>query len=159
MSVYLEASALWALYYGEPGGDTVAWILENYCPITLEWSILELCRAISKRLNEEEITKEEAEDLEAFILSDVQKLGRRKRMTLMKVTWHLMKEAYALIIPLNLYASDAAHLAAATVRGAQVMLVDDYHFKRLSGKVEKPKIVPITLHRERIIEKLPRQGS
>jgi len=92
MSVYLEASALWALYYGEPGGKNVEWVLENVNPITSEWSLLEISRAISKRLNIKEITKEEAEDLEVFILADIEKLRAERKLSLSKVSWGLIKD-------------------------------------------------------------------
>ncbi len=144
MSVYLEASALWAMYYGEPGGDRVVWVLDSFSSLTLEWTLLELGRAVSKRLNEGEIVEAEAEELEMFILSDFRRLVGEKKMSLVRVSWPLIREAYMLIRPFNLYASDAVHMATAILKKVRVMLVDDFHFKRLSGKVSEPRILPIT---------------
>lgn len=154
MSVYLEASALWTMYYGERGGENVEWVLETYPSITLEWSLLELGRAISKRLNIGEITEEEAESLEEFILLDIKKLKKDGKLKLVKLTWRLIEDAYALIRPLNIYASDATHLTASLIKGVRIMLADDHHFERLKDKVKKPEIVPITLTREKLAEKI-----
>lgn len=149
--IYLEASALWAMYYGEPGGDNVIWFLDNYKCYTVEWTILELCRAISKRYNQGEITKKEAEALKAFIITDIEKLNRENKLHLIKTTWKLIKKAYYIIFPLNLYASDALHFSAAVHYKTKIMLVDDLHFKRLKDKVKEPKILSITEKREKII--------
>jgi predicted nucleic acid-binding protein len=132
------------MYYGEPGGDRVVWVLDSFPSLTLEWTLLELGRAVSKRLNEGEIAKAEADELEMFILSDFSKLVREKKMGLIRVSWPLIKEAYTLIRPLNLYASDAAHMAAARMKKVKVMLVEDLHFKRLSEKINQPRILSIT---------------
>ncbi|MFB0562671.1 MAG: PIN domain-containing protein [Candidatus Lokiarchaeia archaeon] len=158
MSVYLEASALWAMYYGEPGGDRVVWVLDNFPSLTLEWTLLELGRAMSKRSNEGEITNAEAEELEIFILSDFRKLVGKKKVVLVKVSWPLVREAYTLIRPLNLYASDAAHLVAARLKKARVMLVDDFHLKRLSERVREPRILSITSPREEIKREVEGRG-
>jgi len=148
--IYLEASALWAMYYGEPGGDNVIWLLDNYECYTSEWSILELSRAISKRYNQKEMTKKEAEALNFFILTDIEKLMRENKLKLIKVTWNLIKKAYHLIFPLNLYASDALHLSTALHYKTKIMFVDDFHFTRLKDKIKKPKILSITENKKNI---------
>ena len=156
--IYLEASALWTMYYGEPGGDNVIWLLKNYECYTVEWTVLELCRAVSKRYNQGEITEEEARGLEAFILADIEKMKREGRLKLVKITWPLIRKAYGLILPLNLYASDALHLAAAMHCGAKIMLVDDFHFTRLKDKIKEISIIPITERREKINESIQALG-
>jgi len=148
--IYLEASALWTMYYGEPGGDNVIWLLDNYECFTSEWSILELSRAISKRYNQKEMTKKEAEALNFFILTDIEKLMRENKLKLIKVTWNLIKKAYHLIFPLNLYASDALHLSTALHYETKIMFVDDFHFTRLKDKIKKPKILSITESKKNI---------
>ena len=148
--IYLEASALWTMYYGEPGGDNVIWLLDNYECFTSEWSILELSRAISKRYNQKEMTKKEAEALNFFILTDIEKLMRENKLKLIKVTWNLIKKAYHLIFPLNLYASDALHLSTALHYKTKIMFVDDFHFTRLKDKIKKPKILSITESKKNI---------
>lgn len=151
MSIYFEASALWNMYYGETGGETTERALEQYGGYSLEWSLLELGRAIAKRRNLGEITEREAHSLESFIIADLEKLSRQGRLKLVKFTWSLAKEAYNIIGSLNLYASDAAHFTAASKVQAQVMLVDDYHLKRLSGKVARPKLIAVSEPFESIV--------
>lgn len=158
MSVYLEASALWAMYYGEPGGDRVVWVLDTFSSLTLEWTLLELGRAVSKRLNEGEIVEAEAEELEMFILGDLKRLVGEKKVSLIKLSWPLVREAYTLIRPLNLYASDAVHMAAAMLKKVRVMLVDDFHFKRLSAKVSTPRIMSINSSRDEIKKEVESKG-
>jgi len=148
--IYLDASALWAMYYGEPGGDNVIWLLNNYEFYTSEWSVLELSRAVSKRYNQGEITKREADALNIFILADIEKLTRENKLKLIKVTWNLIKKAYHLIFPLNLYASDATHLSTALHYKTKIMFVDDFHFTRLKNKIKKLIILSITENRENI---------
>ncbi|MHA1708326.1 MAG: hypothetical protein ACTSXJ_00650 [Candidatus Baldrarchaeia archaeon] len=90
--IYLEASALWTMYYGEPGGDNVIWLLKNYKCYTAEWMVLELCRAVAKKYNQGEINDKEARSLEMFILADIERLKREGRLELIRITWPLDKE-------------------------------------------------------------------
>ncbi|MHA1595237.1 MAG: type II toxin-antitoxin system VapC family toxin [Candidatus Baldrarchaeia archaeon] len=147
----MEASALWTMYYGEPGGDNVIWLLKNYKCYTAEWMVLELCRAVAKKYNQGEINDKEARSLEMFILADIERLKREGRLELIRITWPLIRKAYHLILPLNLYASDAPHLAALH-SGAKVMLVDDFHFTRMEDKVKGIRIVLITEKKDNIIK-------
>lgn len=127
-------------------------VLERHPSITLEWSLVELGRAVSKRQEAGEISEEEARSLEAFILSDLSKLRREGKLEFIKLTWRLLRGAYSLISPLHLFASDACHLTAALMKKCKVMVVDDYHFERLSGKLTAPIIVSVSQPYERIAE-------
>ena len=154
MTVYVEASALWAMYYGDPGGDNVESLVKDFDCATSEYTVLELARAVSKRVNAKEISGQEADALESFILKDINQLKNTKKFKLLGVTWRLLREAYSLIIPNNLYASDALHLATATLNGAKLLVVDDFHFTRLKTKFKQPVILPIATPMKEIRESL-----
>lgn len=103
-----------------------------------------------KKIQSKRDDKKEAEALNFFILTDIEKLMRENKLKLIKVTWNLIKNVYHLIFPLNLYASDALHLSTALHYKTKIMFVDDFHFTRLKDKIKKPKILSITESKKNI---------
>jgi len=141
--VHLEASAIWDLFYGEPGANLVELCLssdEMNC-LTSVWTRLEVTHAVKKRMNQEETSHDEGRDLLEFI--DTQ-LGR---LTECPVTEDLVSRAREIVVSHNLYASDALHLATAFAYGCKAMLVDDYHFRRSGRDIATADlcISPVTL--------------
>jgi len=134
---YLESSSLWNLYYEEQGSEMVEYCLENsqFDCISSIWSQLEIERGIKKRENQEEITSNEAEQLQLFIDTDIKMLVNKKKLSLEKIDDNYILNAKKFIRQYNLYASDALHLATATILSCKMILVDDYHFKRLDEKI------------------------
>ncbi len=142
---YLESSALWNLFYEEKGSETVEYCIrdENILCISSVWSNIEITRGIKKRENQNEITKEEAKQLQFFIEKDLMKLINTNMIELVKVTDDNISLSKKFIWKYNLYGSDALHLATATQKDCKVILVDDYHFKRLSTSIMKDQGVQI----------------
>lgn len=137
--VYLEASALWDLFYGEPGKNIVEFSLENEnmrCSSSV-WSHLEIHRGIMKRINHEELTIEEGRNLRRFIDFSLQRLVTRKKLIEYDVSRDLVEKAKELISSFNLYASDALHFSTALSKNCAIILVDDYHFSRIGEKFSK----------------------
>ena len=134
---YLESSSLWNLYYEEQGSEMVEYCLENsqFDCISSIWSQLEIERGIKKRENQEEITSNEAEQLQLFIDTDIKRLVNKKKLSLEKIDDNYILNAKKFIRQYNLYASDALHLATATILSCKMIIVDDYHFKRLDEKI------------------------
>lgn len=137
--VYLESSALWDLYYEERGADLVEHCLENskVTCFTSEWSSLELTRGIQKRVNQQEITLVEAQNLKEFIEADLRSLVSKKKLHLVPVSQENIEQAKKYVYVYNLYGSDALHLATAVHEKANGLLVDDYHFERLNKQITK----------------------
>ena len=113
MNVYLESPALWSLYYQEDGWDLVEFTIQesNMNAMIPHWGLLEIERAIQKRLNQKELTGREAEDLRGFIDADVKQLLFNSKLTIIPVSNDIMEHAKDLIPKYNLYAADAVHLA------------------------------------------------
>jgi len=159
VKVYLESSALWNLYYGEPGADLIEFCFnesEIIC-FSSEWSSLELARGIQKRVNQEEITQIEGENLRKFIEVDLQTLVSKRHLFLLAISHENIEQAKNYIHTYNLYSSDALHLATAVQEGTKGMLVDDYHFNRLNRQIEEiegQNIWSITLEIQDFIERL-----
>ncbi|HUU79322.1 MAG TPA: type II toxin-antitoxin system VapC family toxin [candidate division Zixibacteria bacterium] len=134
---YLESSALWNLYYEEEGSELVEYCLNNSqfkCKSSI-WSQMEIIRGIKKRENQEEISSDEAEKLELFIETDLKNLENKKKITMEEITNEEILLAKRFIRRYNLYASDALHLATTITKNCQVIIVDDYHFKRLDNTI------------------------
>lgn len=136
---YLESSSLWNLYYEEKGSEIIEYCLNNseFDCISSVWSQLEIIRGIKKRENQEEINSGEAEKLQLFIDTDLKRLISKKKLTLEKIKEDTILIAKKFIWQYNLYASDALHLGTATCLSCKVILVDDYHFKRLDKTIMK----------------------
>ncbi|MHA1930737.1 MAG: type II toxin-antitoxin system VapC family toxin [Candidatus Thorarchaeota archaeon] len=137
--VYLEASALWNLFYGEPGSNLVEFCLaqEQVSCSSSVWSYLEIHRGIKKRVNQKEITIDEGHDLKRFIDSHLHRLVSRKKLLEFDVSRNLIEMAKELISTYNLYAADALHFSTAISDNCLGILVDDYHFTRIGKKVSK----------------------
>ncbi|MDF1539999.1 MAG: type II toxin-antitoxin system VapC family toxin [Candidatus Thorarchaeota archaeon] len=139
IDLYLEASALWNMFYGESGSNVVEYCIEQpaiTCSSSI-WSHLEMHRAVRKRINQKEITQEEGENLRLFIDTHLDELVARKQLLEFEVTKDHIREARQLIDSYNLYASDALHLATTLSARCSGILVDDYHFTRLREIVGK----------------------
>ncbi|MFQ5833677.1 MAG: PIN domain-containing protein [Candidatus Thorarchaeota archaeon] len=137
--VYLEASALWNLFYGEPGQNIVEFSLEKediFCSSSI-WSHLEIHRGIMKRINQEELTIDEGNDLRRFIDFSLRRLATRKRLREYDVSRDLVERTKELISSYNLYASDALHFSTAISNDCSIVLVDDYHLSRIGKKFSK----------------------
>jgi predicted nucleic acid-binding protein len=150
LKLYLESSALWNLYYEETGAELVEHCLENpqLTCISSIWSQLEIDRGIKKREKQKEITSEEAVNLRVFIETDYKRLTRKKQLETVPIAEDYIFTARKLVHEHNLFASDALHLASAVLQGCTGILVDDYHFKRLTKKIETREgivIYPTTL--------------
>ncbi len=148
ISVYLESSALWSLYYKEEGWDLVEFSIQesNLNTMISHWGLLELERAIQKRMNQKELTGQEAEDLRNFIDTDVKQLVFSSKLALIPVSTDIIEHAKELIPKYNLYSADAVHLATAANQKCAIAFVDDYHFKRLSEEIEADlelKMIPL----------------
>lgn len=139
VEVYLEASALWNLYYGEPGTNLVEFCLnqENIICSSSIWSHLEIHRGVKKRINQKEITTNEGSDLLRFIDFHLHRLITRKRLVEIEISRDLIEKAKELIGLYNLYSSDSLHLSTATSNNCVAVLVDDFHFTRLGKKITK----------------------
>lgn len=153
----LESSALWNLYYQEKGAELVEMIIENnmFECYTSRWSFLELYRGIKKRVNQKEISPEEAMDLRDFIDADLLELEFSNHLKFIEIQQHVIEVSQNLIFKENLYAADALHLASAITISSDGIVVDDYHFKRLSTKMEKIynlKIIPTTMSIDSFLE-------
>lgn len=149
IKLYLESSALWNLYYEETGAKLIEYCLDNTqigC-ITSIWSQLEIERGIKKRENLQELTPEEAKQLQLFIETDSNQLVSKKKLELCPILPDYLSVAKRYIRNYNLFASDALHLASATIQSCEAILVDDYHFKRLDKTIQSIvglKIIPAT---------------
>jgi len=145
IKVYLESSALWNLYYEEKGSELVEYCLNQpqFECLTSIWSQLEIERGIKKRENQNELTSEEAENLQIFIETDNSQLINKKKLTISPILDDYIVTAKKYIRNYNLYASDALHLASATIRRCKSILVDDYHFKRLDTSIENNEGIKI----------------
>ena len=143
--VYLESSALWSLYYKETGWDLVEFTIHesSLSAIISSWGLLEIERAIQKRLNQEELSRQEARTLRDFIDIDVKQLVFNSQLAVIPVSNEIMEHAKELIPRYNLFAADALHLATAAHQQCSIALVDDYHFKRLSNEIERDLAVSI----------------
>lgn len=136
-TVYLEASALWNLFYGEPGQNMVEYALKRddvLCSSSV-WSHLEIWRGIQKRINIEEISVEEGENLRRFVKLHLDGLVAKKQLIEYDVSRELVEIASDYIARYNLYASDALHLSTAAAKACSMVLVDDYHFTRLEKNI------------------------
>ncbi|MFX1251453.1 MAG: type II toxin-antitoxin system VapC family toxin [Promethearchaeota archaeon] len=138
IKIFLESSALWNLYYDEEGASLVEFCLNQdmLSCCSSSWSPLELHRGIKKRLNQQEISFKEAENLRLFIEADLQLLISKKKIYLIPVSQEIINRAKEYIHLYNLYASDALQLATANIDNCRGMLVDDYHFKRLDKRIK-----------------------
>lgn len=136
---YLESSALWNLYYNEVGSSLVESCLDHsqFQCISSHWSHLEITRGIKKRENQDELSSTEADQLQLFIDTDLKSLENKKKLILEQVTSENLQLAKRIIKDYNMYASDALHLATALNLNCEVILVDDYHFKRLDTALMK----------------------
>ncbi|MCF2137033.1 MAG: type II toxin-antitoxin system VapC family toxin [Candidatus Thorarchaeota archaeon] len=143
IAIYLEASALWDLMYGEPGKNLVEYCLiennEVSCR-TSAWTRLELARAVQKRINQKEITKKEGKDLLEFIEVKWQQLMYKNQLVELQITNEVLDLARQFISKYNLYASDALHLASAIDQRCSAIIVDDFHFKRLKNRMSAHKL-------------------
>jgi len=157
VEIYLESSALWNLYYEEKEAELIEYCLENInisCSSS-QWSLLELQRGIQKRVNQHELGKKEAENLEIFIETDIQRLVKKKELILQPITAKLITKTRENIPKYNLYASDALHLTTAIQNNNKVMIVDDYHFKRLDKRIkeeQKIEIIPTAMKHIEFVE-------
>ncbi|MBD3408003.1 MAG: PIN domain-containing protein [Candidatus Lokiarchaeota archaeon] len=135
--IYLEASALWNLFYGEPGENLVEYLLlhNEYLCLTSIWSQLEIHRGIQKRINQSEITSEEGTNLRIYIDTHLQQLTTRRRLEQVPVVEEHVELAKSLIVECNLYASDALHVATALNNACETIFVDDYHMERLHDRI------------------------
>ena len=134
---YLEASALWNLFYGEPSGNTVEYCIDRdevHC-ISSVWSQLEIWRGIQKRINQDEITHDEGRDLRRFIQMYLDNLIAKKRLLECDVSRELVEKGKIFVSRYNLYASDALHFSTAIAKECRVILVDNYHVERLGENV------------------------
>ena len=138
IKLYLESSALWALYYDELGAKLIEKCLidEQIECLSSIWTQLELERGINKRENQKEITHDEAEKLRIFIETDCKSLLTKKQLTFLAITDDDIFIAKRLIRAYNLFASDAIQLASAIQENCHAIIVDDYHFKRLDEKIK-----------------------
>ena len=149
-NLVLESSALWNLYYQEKGAELIEMIIEkrDFECYTSRWSTLELFRGIKKRLNQQEISLQEAIDLRDFIEADLLELEFANKLKFIEIHQNIIEISNDLIFEKNLYAADALHLASAITTSSNGILVDDYHFKRLSKEIEQDydlKIIPTTI--------------
>jgi predicted nucleic acid-binding protein len=150
IKLYLESSALWNLYYEEKGAELVEHCLENpqLACISSIWSQLEIERGVKKRVNQNEITSEEAEHLRVFIETDGKRMASKKQLKTIPIVEDYIFTARRFIHEHDLFASDALHLASAVLQGCKGILVDDYHFERLDKMIETREeiaIYPTTL--------------
>jgi len=150
IELYLESSALWALYYEEQKSEIVEYSIDkpNIICSSSNWTLLELQRGIQKRFNQKEITEEEAEHLRVFIETDIHRLVNKRKLILQPITEEHIHQARVLIPKYNLYASDALHLTTALLKTSQLLIVDDYHFKRLDEKIkveQNIEVIPVTM--------------
>lgn len=159
INVYLESSALWNLYYEEDGATLVEFCLEaeELSCLSSIWSLLELHRGIQKRLNQQELDREEATHLRVFVDTDLQLLIAKKKLSLWPVSEDVINNAKPYIPRYNLFASDALHLATAVVGSSRGLLVDDHHFSRLDTRIEEQeelKIWPTSMEVEHFLSTL-----
>jgi len=151
IELYLESSALWALYYEEQGSEIVEYSIAtpNITCSSSNWTLLELQRGVQKRFNQKEITEEEAEHLRVFIETDIHRLVNNRRLILHPITEKHISQARILIPKYNLYASDAIHLTTALLKASKLLIVDDYHFERLDKKIKAEQnlqVIPTTMN-------------
>lgn len=142
---YLEASALWNLFYGQPNSNVVEYCVnqDKIRCISSVWSQLEIWRGIQKRINQEEITQSEGHDLRQFIQMYLDNLIAKRKLSECEVSRQLVEKGKSFVSRYNLYASDALHLSTALVNDCQVILVDDYHFQRLGEDVSEELVIEI----------------
>ena len=136
--IYLEASALWDLFYGEPGDHNVQFCIESddiQCHSSI-WSHLEIYRGINKRINQDEITEEEGYHLRLFIDQYLDEARENSEIIHQPVSKNVIQNAKELMLVYNLYAADAVHLATAIIHDCPFILVDDHHFTRLENLLE-----------------------
>ena len=150
IKTYLDASALWSLYYPEIDASIVEHVIQdkNHECTTSIWSTLELVRGTKKRENQGELTHDDAKNLRHFIETDIKQLVHSTSLSLIPLSSEIVDFAKGLMIDLNLYSSDAVQLSTAINEGCTIALVDDYHFKRLSSEIDARhglKIIPISI--------------
>lgn len=155
IELYLEAASLWNMFYGEPGANLVEYCLAHqniHCSSSI-WSHLEVHRAVQKRINQKEISLDEGRNLRMFIDSRIAQLVARKKLVETEVTRGIIDEAKQLISTFNIYASDTLHFATALSNSCIGVLVDDFHFTRLSKKIREDLDIVI-LHISMSVEQL-----
>ncbi len=154
-NLYLEASALWEMFYGDPGDSLVEHCIGHQkiqCTSSI-WSHLEIHRAVQKRINQNELTRDDGVNLLKFIKFCLDGLVARRKIIEFEVSKELIERAKQFIPSYNLFASDALHLATAVSNGCSGMLVDDYHFTRLDKKLGDELDIVI-LHTSMSVEQL-----
>ena len=105
IKIYLESSALWNLYYEEKGAVLVEHCLNNPQMTCLSsiWSQLEIERGIQKRLNQKEITSEDAENLRVFIETDAKRMVSKKQLEIIMLRKYNAKKASCCFVDGSLY--------------------------------------------------------
>ena len=136
-TMYLDASALWAMYNGQPGKDLVKHVLDGskFRVSTSLWSRVELQRAVKKRCNMGEISLDDAIHMGDFINASLAKFEISNVLLVLPVSLAIIDKASTFIAEYNLYSADAVHLASALLGGSTCFIADDQHLTRLHDTV------------------------
>lgn len=143
MRLYLDSSILVKLFKMENDSDKAVEVValldkeKSWRGYTSSWSRLEIARALKKDGKPKEL-----------ILLNLREL-KRHRISFVKVSDNLLKEAEDLIATHNLYASDALHVVAfktlETPAKLDGFLCDDAHFQRLQTLLRTISLSQITI--------------